>query len=227
MVLREVSVGFPDRPVLSRVSLSVRPGERVGVIGENGSGKSTPLRLLAGRATPDEGEVLVRADGGIGYLPQSPALPAASPVRDAIDDALAEPCALERRIRDAEAALGEADARAVAAYGDLVAAYEARDGVSRREPSQDRPGRLGPARPGSRTATGDALGRRTVPARARPRSRLGPRPPHPRRADQPPPGHPEEHADALRALGLFREEDLRVPLSRLSAGAVDRRRPDR
>ncbi|MGP3982994.1 ribosomal protection-like ABC-F family protein [Streptomyces sp. KR80] len=128
LVVDEVSVGYPARPVLERVSLRVSPGEHVGVIGDNGSGKSTLLQLLAGRQLPDEGRVTVTADGGTGYLPQSLELPPRATVQQAIDDALADLRDLERRMHEAEAALGSADAQGVAAYGDLVAAYEARDG---------------------------------------------------------------------------------------------------
>ncbi|MFC8126877.1 ABC-F family ATP-binding cassette domain-containing protein [Streptomyces sp. NPDC057302] len=128
LVLRDVSYGYPERPVLERVSLSVRPGEKACVIGENGSGKSTLLRLMAGEFTPAEGEVAVVSDGGAGYLAQTLALPPHATVQDAVDDALAELRDLERRIREAEDALGSAGPAGLAAYGDLVAAFEARDG---------------------------------------------------------------------------------------------------
>ncbi|MFG2650459.1 ribosomal protection-like ABC-F family protein [Streptomyces sp. NPDC048436] len=128
LVLRDVSYGYPERPVLERVSLSVRPGERAGVIGENGSGKSTLLRVMAGEFTPADGEVAVVSDGGTGYLAQTLRLPPHATVQDAVDDALAELRDLERRIRAAEGALGSAGAAELAAYGDLVAAFEAREG---------------------------------------------------------------------------------------------------
>ncbi|MGW0736823.1 ABC-F family ATP-binding cassette domain-containing protein [Streptomyces sp. NPDC002851] len=128
LVLRDVSFGYPERPVLDRVSLSVPPGEHVGVIGENGSGKSTLLRLIAGLAAPADGEVAVVADGGTGYLAQTLTLPPHATVRDAVDDALAELRDLERRIRAAEQTLGEASPAELKAYGDLVAAFEGRDG---------------------------------------------------------------------------------------------------
>ncbi|MEV3857279.1 ribosomal protection-like ABC-F family protein [Streptomyces sp. NPDC050095] len=128
LVLRDVSYGYPDRPVLERVSLSVRPGERVCVIGENGSGKSTLLRIVAGELVPADGGVTVVADGGTGHLAQTSALPPEATVQDAVDAALAEVRDLERRIGAAEAELGSADAAGLAAYGELVAAFEARDG---------------------------------------------------------------------------------------------------
>ncbi|MDG4865753.1 ATP-binding cassette domain-containing protein, partial [Streptomyces sp. T-3] len=114
LVLRDVSFGYPQRPVLEHVSLSVRPGEHVCVIGENGSGKSTLLDLIAGRTAPAEGEVAVSADGGTGHLAQTLALPPHATVQDAVDEALAELRELERRIRAAEESLGSASARELA-----------------------------------------------------------------------------------------------------------------
>ncbi|MFI8878392.1 ABC-F family ATP-binding cassette domain-containing protein [Streptomyces sp. NPDC055243] len=128
LVLRDVSYGYPERPVLERVSLSVRPGEKACVIGENGSGKSTLLRLMAGEFVPADGEVAVVSDGGTGYLAQTLRLPPHATVQDAVDDALAELRDLERRIREAEDSLGSAGPDGLAAYGDLVAAFEAREG---------------------------------------------------------------------------------------------------
>ncbi|WCD84857.1 putative ABC transporter ATP-binding protein YbiT [Streptomyces xanthophaeus] len=128
IVLSEVTKSYDTRVVLDRVSCTVRPGERVGIVGDNGSGKSTLLRLLAGRERPDHGEVSVAAPGGLGHLAQTLDLPPAAHVGDAIDLALADLRALERRIRAAEARLHEAGAEGLAAYGDLLAAYEARGG---------------------------------------------------------------------------------------------------
>ncbi|MFD0019657.1 ribosomal protection-like ABC-F family protein [Streptomyces sp. NPDC058382] len=131
LALKDVSRTYGDRTVIDQVSFTVRPGDRVGVIGENGSGKSTLLRLLAGAEKPDEGEITVRFPGGTGYLSQTLALAPAHTVQDAVDTALAELRALERRIRDAETALavpaGPDDA-GLAAYGDLLTEYEERGG---------------------------------------------------------------------------------------------------
>ncbi|MEV6689217.1 ABC-F family ATP-binding cassette domain-containing protein [Streptomyces sp. NPDC051130] len=128
IVLSEVGKAYDTRVVLDRVSLTVRPGERVGVVGDNGSGKSTLLRLLAGRERPDHGQVTVTAPGGVGHLAQTLDLPPTARVRDAIDLALAELRELERRIRSAEARLRQAGPEELAAYADLLAAYEARGG---------------------------------------------------------------------------------------------------
>lgn len=131
LTMKDVSKTYGDRAVLDHVSLTVRPGERVGVIGENGSGKSTLLRLMAGAETPDNGEITVRFPGGTGYLSQTLAFVPAHTVQDAVDAALAELRALEQRIRAAEAELalpGSTGEAQLCAYGDLLTEYEARGG---------------------------------------------------------------------------------------------------
>ncbi|MFD9409809.1 ABC-F family ATP-binding cassette domain-containing protein [Streptomyces sp. NPDC059989] len=128
IVLSDIAKSYDTHVVLDRVSCTVRPGERVGVVGDNGSGKSTLLRLLAGRERPDRGEVAVTAPGGTGYLAQTLDLPPTARVGDAIDLALADLRTLERRIRRAEAMLHRAGPEELAAYGDLLNAYEARGG---------------------------------------------------------------------------------------------------
>ncbi|MFA1541467.1 ribosomal protection-like ABC-F family protein [Actinomadura monticuli] len=125
LALTEITKRYGDRVVLDRVSLTVRPGERVGVIGDNGSGKSTLLKLMAHAERPDNGELVVVAPGGIGYLPQSLALSPHATVADAIDTALADLRDLEARMRAAERSLGEDD---LEFYAGLVAAFEARGG---------------------------------------------------------------------------------------------------
>ncbi|MGW0199172.1 TlrC/CarA/OleB/SrmB family ABC-F type ribosomal protection protein [Nonomuraea sp. NPDC003201] len=125
LALTEITKRYGTRVVLDRVSLTVRPGERIGVIGDNGSGKSTLLRLMANAERPDNGELLVVAPGGVGHLPQSLALPPHATVADAVDLALADLRELEARMRAAERSLEEADAEA---YAGLVAQFEARGG---------------------------------------------------------------------------------------------------
>jgi ATPase subunit of ABC transporter with duplicated ATPase domains len=68
VVARDVSKSFGAVPVLAGVSLAVAPGDRIGIVGPNGIGKSTLLRVLAGLETPDVGSV--SRSGRVGYMPQ-------------------------------------------------------------------------------------------------------------------------------------------------------------
>ncbi|MBP2585223.1 macrolide transport system ATP-binding/permease protein [Streptomyces sp. PvR006] len=126
--LHDVTVSRGERLLLDQVSLSVRPGERIGIVGENGAGKSTLLRLLAGAEQPDEGSVVTVADGGLRMLAQTPGLPPDATVGDAIDAALTELRAMERRLRALETRLDTADEAELDAYGELLTAYELRGG---------------------------------------------------------------------------------------------------
>ncbi|TXS41113.1 ABC-F type ribosomal protection protein [Streptomyces sp. uw30] len=131
LALTHITKRYGTRLVLDRASLTVKPGERVGVIGDNGSGKSTLLKLMAEVERPDNGELAVVAPGGVGYLPQSLALPPHATVADAVDLALADLRGLETRMRAAERSLGSAGTEAGAgleAYAELVAEFEARGG---------------------------------------------------------------------------------------------------
>ncbi|MFF9573326.1 ABC-F family ATP-binding cassette domain-containing protein [Streptomyces sp. NPDC014685] len=76
------------RRVLDGVSLTASPGHRIGLIGENGVGKSTLLRLLAGVDEPDAGSITRPAD--LGFLHQEMPFDATSTIADVLDDALRE-----------------------------------------------------------------------------------------------------------------------------------------
>nr|WP_261808691.1 ABC-F family ATP-binding cassette domain-containing protein [Nonomuraea sp. C10] len=126
--LAEITKRYDTRVVLDRVSFAVKPGERIGVIGDNGSGKSTLLRLMADEEQPTNGELVVVAPGGVGYLPQTLALPPHVTVAEAVDLALADLRELEARMRAAERSLGEESSPDLDVYAELVAEFETRGG---------------------------------------------------------------------------------------------------
>ncbi|WIM94502.1 ABC-F family ATP-binding cassette domain-containing protein [Actinoplanes oblitus] len=117
---RDLVKVYGDRVVLDGVSLSAGPGQRLGLVGENGIGKSTLLRLLSGAEEPDAGDLRRPADTE--FLRQELPFPADAPVRAVVDDALAE----FHRVRDRLDELGEIlaarpeDEAALAEYGDLL-----------------------------------------------------------------------------------------------------------
>jgi ATP-binding cassette subfamily F protein 3 len=73
--LREASVAFGEEPVLVGMDLTVTRGERVGVVGQNGAGKSVLAKVLAGVLSPTEGERWIGPSIKVGYLAQNPEPP--------------------------------------------------------------------------------------------------------------------------------------------------------
>ena len=69
-----LTVSYATRTVLDGVTLGLEEGDRIGMVGRNGDGKSTLMRLLAMRSTPDSGRVTKRSEVNIGYLDQSDVL---------------------------------------------------------------------------------------------------------------------------------------------------------
>jgi len=79
-----LTLEYPTRLVLNSVSVALSDGDRVGVVGRNGHGKSTLLKILAGRLEPDSGEVIARNGLRIGYVDQSDLHTDAHTVRQAV-----------------------------------------------------------------------------------------------------------------------------------------------
>ena len=79
-----VSMAFGTRTVLDSLSLGLEDGDRIGMVGRNGDGKSTLMRLLAGRIGPDSGRVTKRGDVRVAYLDQSDVLDGQLSVGEAI-----------------------------------------------------------------------------------------------------------------------------------------------
>ncbi len=82
--LERVSKAYGVRPLLTDVSLGVSVGERVGVVGRNGDGKTTLLQVLTGQEPPDSGRVSMSRGLAIGYLHQGDTLDDTHSVRDAV-----------------------------------------------------------------------------------------------------------------------------------------------
>ena len=80
LTARDITKTYAAVQVLDRVSLVVSPGDRVGIVGPNGIGKSTLLRVLAGLEPPDAGHIV--RSGSVGYLPQEPEPRPGETVRD-------------------------------------------------------------------------------------------------------------------------------------------------
>jgi len=97
----------PDKKVLSDVTLAFLPGAKIGVIGANGSGKSSLLRIMAGVDTKFAGEARPHPGTKIGYFAQEPDLQGFTTVREAVDDAVGETRALLTKFEELSMKLGE------------------------------------------------------------------------------------------------------------------------
>jgi sulfate-transporting ATPase len=100
----------PKRQILKDISLSFFPGAKIGLLGLNGSGKSSLIRIMAGVDTDIEGEAIPMAGIRIGYLPQEPQLDPAHTVRQAVEAGLGEIVAARTRLEEIYAAYAEPDA---------------------------------------------------------------------------------------------------------------------
>src|SRR6059058_2156576 len=100
----------PDRTVLEDISLSFFPGAKIGVIGANGSGKSSLLRIMAGLDDGFTGQARLTSGFSVGFLPQEPQLDPDKDVGGNVTDGVAAIKSLLVRFDEVCAAMGEPDA---------------------------------------------------------------------------------------------------------------------
>ena len=100
----------PKRVILKDISLSFFPGAKIGVLGLNGSGKSSLLKIMAGVDTEIDGEAVPMPNLNIGYLPQEPQLDPAQTVRQAVEEGLGEVFSAQKKLDEIYAAYAEPDA---------------------------------------------------------------------------------------------------------------------
>jgi len=121
----------PKRQILKDISLSFFPGAKIGVLGLNGSGKSSLLRILAGVDPEFDGEAKPAPGLTVGYLPQEPKLDPAKTVRETVEEGLGELLAARKRLDEVYAAYGDPDAdfdKLAAEQAQLEAVIFAQDG---------------------------------------------------------------------------------------------------
>lgn len=100
----------PKREILKNISLSFFPGAKIGVLGLNGSGKSSLLRIMAGEDKEIEGDATPMPGIRIGYLPQEPDLNPEHSVREAVEEGLGEVLEAKKKLDEIYAAYAEPDA---------------------------------------------------------------------------------------------------------------------
>jgi len=118
----ELGLSYGNQSVLDGATLAIRPGEKLGLVGRNGSGKSSFLKILAGSEKADTGEVARRQGLVVGYLPQEFQLDEDSSVEDNVRSGAAELAAVVARYEAGEGSDAE--------LADMEAEIEAKDGWS-------------------------------------------------------------------------------------------------
>ena len=99
-MLRVSKVVPPQKTIIKDISLSFFPGAKIGLLGLNGAGKSTVLRIMAGVDKEFEGEAVPMGGIKIGYLPQEPELDPEKTVREEVESGLGEVAAAQKRLEE-------------------------------------------------------------------------------------------------------------------------------
>jgi sulfate-transporting ATPase len=109
-MLRVSKIVPPKKTIIKDISLSFFPGAKIGLLGLNGSGKSTVLRIMAGEDKEYEGEVQHQPNLSIGYLPQEPQLDPEKTVREEVESGMGEVMQAQGKLEAIYAAYAEPDA---------------------------------------------------------------------------------------------------------------------
>ncbi len=130
--LGDVDFGYPGTEIFSGLTLQVNPGDRIGLVGPNGTGKSTLLRLLAGDAKVDRGSVARARGARVAYLKQSQEFAGEGALWDALLQPFADVLAWRAALEAVSARLAETpdDPRLLREYGDLEARVQEAGGYT-------------------------------------------------------------------------------------------------
>jgi macrolide transport system ATP-binding/permease protein len=129
--VEQISKAYGDNQVLNHVTFALNPGQKLGLVGANGVGKSTLLKIVVGEVEPDGGKVALAPGTRLGYLPQVLHDADALTVDQLIMASLAELQQLETRLRELETAMASANGNLdalLADYGQISEQFERRGG---------------------------------------------------------------------------------------------------
>jgi ATPase subunit of ABC transporter with duplicated ATPase domains len=120
LTVSRISKRYADQEILHDITFSLNPGERVGLVGPNGCGKTTLLKIILGQEGADGGSVAVSPEVRVGYLAQGLTAAPEATIQDLLDEALGGLASAEADVERLAAALAEAPGAA-----EIERAYEA------------------------------------------------------------------------------------------------------
>ncbi|MBT9157766.1 MAG: putative ABC transporter ATP-binding protein YheS [Firmicutes bacterium] len=130
LVVKDITTYYFDKLVLDRVSFAISAKEKVALLGMNGCGKTTLLKVISGKLRPDEGAITLHGGARTHYLAQDPDLPVGKSLEEAVTGVFAGIKQLEGEVRALEAqmsATGQLD-KLLRRYGELTQQFEAAGG---------------------------------------------------------------------------------------------------
>lgn len=132
IALDNIWKAYGANDILQGITWQIDPGERIGLVGHNGCGKSTLFGVLTGRHLPDQGQVHRQRNIHIGYLDQEPKFEVGQTVFDAALEAFADLLGMQHRLRDMELEMSEKhdEPGFLENYGKLRDRYEQEGGYA-------------------------------------------------------------------------------------------------
>ncbi|ADL52242.1 ribosomal protection-like ABC-F family protein [Clostridium cellulovorans] len=132
LAVKEIEKYYGANRIFSNITFEVQSGERVGLIGRNGTGKTTVFKIIAGLEKMDRGSMFIRKNATIGYLDQIPNYPKKFKVIDVLKTSFQLQYEIDKEIKQLEASMGKLTGEeldhALRKYSELCASYEAEGG---------------------------------------------------------------------------------------------------
>ena len=129
--INQASAAFGDKTIFSNITLSVNKKDKIGIIGANGTGKTTLFKLIQGIITPESGSISLQKGISLGYLEQHTSLNSNNTVLDEALSVYSRVFAMEEELRALEQAMASsAEHELMERYSALTQKYEEMDGYS-------------------------------------------------------------------------------------------------